>query len=79
MAWSGTSSERTPEELKMKKAKRSRILDQSGQGLTEYITLLLLVSIFSIAAAQTLGKKIKDKIELATRHIESGITLEERK
>ena len=30
-----------------------RILDQKGQGLTEYITLLLLVSICSVAVAKT--------------------------
>ena len=61
-----------------RKRRNQQILDQKGQGLTEYITLLLLVSIFSIAAAQTLGKKIKGKIELATRHIDSGITLEDK-
>jgi Flp pilus assembly pilin Flp len=52
-------------------------LDQSGQGLTEYITLLLLVSIFSIAAAKTLGGTIKRKIEMAERHIDK-ISLEEK-
>ena len=56
----------------------SVLRNQRGQGLTEYLTLLLLVSIFSIAAAQTLGKTIKRKIQLAERHVESGITLEEK-
>ena len=32
-----------------------KMLDQKGQGLTEYITLLLLVSICSVAVAKTLG------------------------
>ena len=55
------------------------LLNESGQGLTEYITLLLLVSIISIAAAQTLGSTIKRKIELAERHIKSDISLEPNK
>jgi len=55
---------------------RSRIRDQKGQGLTEYITLLLLVSVFSIAAAKTLGGRIKRKIQVAADHINSDISLE---
>jgi hypothetical protein len=51
-------------------------LDQKGQGLTEYITLLLLVSVCSIVAVTTLGKKIKSKIQVATDHINSDISLE---
>lgn len=50
-------------------------LDQKGQGLTEYITLLLLVSVCSIVAVSTLGKRIKDKIQVATNHINSGISI----
>ena len=52
-----------------------RILDQKGQGLTEYITLLLLVSICSVAVAKTLGTTIKKKIEEARSHIDSDIVL----
>ncbi len=51
---------------------------QSGQGLTEYITLVLLVAVISIAAAQSLGKTIKKKIEMAERHIEGDISLEKK-
>ena len=47
-----------------------KILDQKGQGLTEYITLLLLVSVCSIAVAETLGGTIKRKIEEARSHID---------
>ena len=53
-----------------------KILDQKGQGLTEYITLLLLVSICSVAVAKTLGGTIKRKIQEAERHINSDITLQ---
>lgn len=51
-------------------------LDQKGQGLTEYITLLLLVSVCSIVAVSTLGSKIKSKIQVATDHINKDISLE---
>ncbi len=61
------------------KTSRSLVANESGQGLTEYITLLLLISVFSIVAAQSVGKTIKRKIEMANRHIESDIVLEERR
>jgi len=50
--------------------------DQNGQGLTEYLILLLLIAVVSIVATRTLGRVIHDKVELAKRHIESDITLE---
>ena len=51
------------------------ILDNKGQGLTEYLILLLLVAVISIGAAKTLGAKVKSKIVEATDHIDSEITL----
>lgn len=62
------------ETLKMKLRK----LDEKGQGLTEYLILLLLISIVSIAAVQTLGSTIKGKLQMAKRHIESDVTLESK-
>lgn len=61
----------------MKKSEKQGLgkLDQKGQGLTEYITLLLLVSVCSIVAVSTLGKRIKDKIQVATNHINSDISI----
>lgn len=53
------------------------LLDSSGQGLTEYLILILLIAVVSIAAAQSLGKTIKGKIELANRHVQKDISLEE--
>ena len=47
-----------------------------GQGLTEYLVLLLLISVISIAAVKSLGGTIKGKIELAQRHINSDISLD---
>lgn len=55
-------------------ASKYRILNQSGQGLTEYITLLMLVSVASIVAAQSLGNTIKRKIQQARTEI-NGISI----
>jgi Flp pilus assembly pilin Flp len=43
--------------------------NQSGQGLTEYIALVLLIAVVSIGVTQTLGKTIKSKITEASNHI----------
>jgi Flp pilus assembly pilin Flp len=58
------------------KKKKVFCLDQSGQGLTEYITLLLLIAVISIGVTQTLGKRVKDKIREASDHINSEITIQ---
>jgi Flp pilus assembly pilin Flp len=52
-----------------------RLLDQKGQGLTEYLVLLLLIAIVSIAATKSLGGTIKRKIEEAERHVNSDLTI----
>jgi hypothetical protein len=61
----------------MKNGKSGIFGNERGQGLTEYITLLLLVSVCSIVAVNTLGGKIKSKIDEAQRHINSDISLED--
>jgi Flp pilus assembly pilin Flp len=58
---------------------RNIIRNQQGQGLTEYLVLLLLIAVISIAAVKSLGGTIKGKIELAQRHINSDITLDSGK
>jgi hypothetical protein len=50
---------------------------ESGQGLTEYLVLLLLIAVISIGAARTLGNTIRGKLQMAERHIE-GVQLENR-
>lgn len=50
------------------------IQNNRGQGLTEYIVLLMLVSVISIAAVSTLGKTVKSKIEEANRNISSKVS-----
>ncbi len=51
------------------------ITDQSGQGLTEYLILLILVGVSAIVAANQLGGVIKRKLELAKRHVEKDIVI----
>jgi len=48
---------------------------QAGQGLTEYITLLMLVSVLSIVAARSLGRTIQDKIQVVRNHIDTDLSL----
>jgi Flp pilus assembly pilin Flp len=51
-------------------------LDQSGQGLTEYIALLLLIAVVSFGVTKTLGSRVKSKIKEAADHINSDISLQ---
>jgi Flp pilus assembly pilin Flp len=48
---------------------RTMRTDERGQGLSEYLILVLLIAVGSIAAARTLGGTVKGKIEMANRHI----------
>lgn len=52
---------------------------ESGQGLTEYLLLLFLVSVICITAVQTLGKTVKTNLEQANNHISGALTLKENK
>jgi len=45
-----------------------------GQGLTEYLILLVLIAIVSIAATRTLGSRINEKIKKAGEKVHEGIT-----
>jgi Flp pilus assembly pilin Flp len=56
-----------------------RKLNESGQGLTEYLILLMLVAVVSIAAVRSLGGTVKSKLETARRHIHSDVTIDESK
>jgi Flp pilus assembly pilin Flp len=50
-------------------------LNDRGQGLTEYIVLLLLICVVSIVTVRTLGTRLKSKLQEASDHINSDITL----
>lgn len=52
-------------------------LNQAGQGLTEYLILLILVSVISIGAVQTLGKIVKKKFQVARDNINRKVDLQE--
>lgn len=49
---------------------RTQLFTESGQGLTEYLILLVLISLASIAAVRSLGGIIEDKLKLIRNHIE---------
>lgn len=55
----------------------NHIRNEEGQGLTEYLILLLLISIVSIAAVKTLGNTIKEKLQTARRNINEEVTISE--
>jgi Flp pilus assembly pilin Flp len=42
---------------------------QRGQGLTEYLILMVLISLVSIAAVKSLGGTIQRKLQMAREHI----------
>lgn len=53
-----------------------KILDQKGQALTEYITLLVLIALVAVGSAQTLGTTVKKKIQQARSHIDKDINFD---
>ena len=50
---------------------KSSLTNESGQGLTEYLMIMILVAVVSIVAVQSLGKTVKGKIQEARDHINS--------
>lgn len=59
------------------KVSKQVLKNEQGQGLTEYIVLLMLVAVISIGMVQTLGKTIKSKIQEANNHINSGVSADD--
>jgi Flp pilus assembly pilin Flp len=56
---------------------KMRLFDEKGQGLTEYITLLVLVSLVAVGAAKSVGTTVRNKLETARRHINQDINFDE--
>jgi Flp pilus assembly pilin Flp len=52
--------------------------NQNGQGLTEYLILVLLIAVVSIGAAKSLGTTIKTKIKEAQGQINSKVILDSK-
>ncbi len=53
----------------MKPITAHRRPEEAGQGLTEYLILMVLISLVSIAAVKSLGGTIQGKIELIRDNI----------
>lgn len=48
--------------LRMRDCVRAAMLDESGQGMVEYIIIVVIVAILAIVAWRFLGSKVKHKI-----------------
>jgi Flp pilus assembly pilin Flp len=59
------------------KSLMKRLNNEQGQGLTEYLILLLLVSVVSIAAVKSLGGTIKSKLGVVRDHVNKDVSLED--
>jgi hypothetical protein len=54
-----------------KSAKRRVRLGRSGQGLSEYLILALLIVVGSIAASRTLGSTIQSKLGVINEQLQN--------
>lgn len=55
----------------------SPLLNSKGQGLTEYLMLVLLIAVVSIGATKTLGNTVKIKLQQVRRQINENVTFSE--
>lgn len=51
------------------------IRNESGQGLSEYLILVLLIAVVSIASVKSLGGTVKTKLQSIRNHINSDVVL----
>jgi Flp pilus assembly pilin Flp len=56
----------------------SIVRGNQGQGLTEYIMLVLLIAVASIGATRYLGTTVRIKIQEARNEINSKVVLRDR-
>lgn len=49
--------------------------NEAGQGLTEYVILLLLVAVVSIAAVKSLGGTVKDKLQQIRKKVNEEVSM----
>lgn len=61
---------------KLKRIEKALLADEKGQGLTEYLILIMLIAVVSIGAAQGVGKQIKGKLKDVRNQIEREITVD---
>jgi hypothetical protein len=50
--------------------KLSLLNNNSGQGLTEYLILVILVAIGSIVAVREMGSKVEDRVKAVSKQIQ---------
>ena len=53
--------------------KTIRILDRRGQGLIEYMILLMLIAVISVAAVKKIGEATKVRLEKASKTITDNV------
>ena len=51
------------------------VKNQDGQGLTEYLMLMLLICVVSIAATKSIGSTVKAKLELVRKEINEEVSV----
>lgn len=51
------------------------IKNSRGQGLTEYLILMILIAIVAIGASQQLGTAIKGRIDSTKEHINAKLKM----
>ena len=56
---------------------KNQLLDHpKGQALTEYLVLVVLLSVACIAATQSLGRTLRAKIDQVRKQVQTEVTLE---
>lgn len=51
------------------------VKNTKGQGLTEYLMLVLLIAVVSISIVKSIGTQVQSKLKLARDNIQRDITL----
>ncbi len=57
------------------KSNRNPLLNRSGQGLTEYMIIMILVAVASIAITTKLGNSVRNKISAAKNDIYNEVNV----
>ncbi len=50
-------------------------MNNRGQGLTEYLMLVMLIAVVSIGVVKTIGSQIHNKLETVKRNIQREIVI----
>ena len=58
-------------------SKKNLLNNPLGQGLTEYMTLVILVALVAVAAVKGVGREVKNKLMTARKHIREDINFKD--